>query len=347
MPTKTDLPRTDQWFTHPAAQHLAKKKTPYYHNFQYFRHKHSNMRFDQLMIILAVLCRPWTTAFVLSPSPRSPQSSSFSTSSDDESPHPMSDTSFLSHIMLKVPSVDDTVKYWTNKGGTVRASSVKDETNTANGSVELRSAFVELGCLNTSSNKDKKEAKPVSFALELVATNKESYSIGNAISYIGVSMLLQFQNNLLGAIQGESPQTQGEEPNSIPVQSSASAPGDLLARIALKSRDLVATHQFYTTALGMDAKAQDNDMVCLRYDNACFTSGVPTTLVFEKEEGDIEMGDCFDHFVIATKTSIEDLYALLQKQQDTKIFMKPTEMFGKKVMGLIDPNGYKVILASA
>jgi catechol 2,3-dioxygenase-like lactoylglutathione lyase family enzyme len=252
--------------------------------------------------------------------------------------------------MLKVPSVDATVKYWTDKGGTIRASRAKDELNTANGCVELRSAFVELGCLKSSS-KNKNDVggeKPVSFALELVATNKknvESYSIGNAISYIGVSMLLQFQNNLLGAIQGESPQAQGEEPNGIPVQSSASAPGDLLARIAFKSNNLQSTHQFYTDILGMDAKAQDDDMVCLRYDNACFKGGVPTTLVFEKEIGEIHVGDCFDHFVIATKTSIEDLYSWLQ-QHDTKIFMKPTDMFGKKVMGLIDPNGYKVIIAS-
>ena len=316
--------------------------------------------------ILWVIVVRWTTAFIPSHTSILGSSSSgfispASLSADDDDKaadvHPLSETSFLSHIMLKVPSVDATVKYWTKKGGTIRAFRAKDdETEAANGSVELRSAFVELGSLKTTNKKDnnKSDEKPVSFALELVSTptastKQGSYSIGNALSYIGVSMLLQFQNNLLGAITGESPQEQGKEPNGIPVQSSASAPGDLLARIAFRSRDLSSTHDFYTTILGMDAKAQDDEMVCLRYDNSCFQGGVPTTLVFEKEQGEIEVGDCFDHLVIATKASIEDLYSRLQEeeQQGTKIFMKPTEMFGKKVLGLIDPNGYKVIIASA
>lgn len=175
--------------------------------------------------------------------------------------------------------------------------------------------------------------------------------VGNAISYLGVSMLLQFQNNLLGAITGdEKPASQGDEPNGIQIKSSASAPGDLLARVALRTKDLEATHTFYTSILGMEAKAEDENMLCLRYDNDCFTGGVPTTLVFDRTTEDIVIGDCFDHFVIATSTDIETLYSTIESQRssglDFKLFMKPTDMFGKKVMGLIDPNGYKVILAS-
>lgn len=264
---------------------------------------------------------------------------------DDSSSHPMANTSFLSHIMLKVPSVDRTVQYWTEKGGKIRMSRPKDP-HATNGDIELLSAFVELGCAKTDI-----QPPPVCFALELVSTNKESYSVGNAISYIGVSMLLQFQNNLLGAIIGnETPQSQGDEPNGIPVQSAASAPGDFFARLALKSNDLAATQQFYTSVLGMEVKAQDETMLCLRYNNKCFTGGVPITLVFDAvEKGDvIQVGDCFDHFVIATSTSVEDLFQQQFSTQDQcKIFMKPTDMFGKKVMGLMDPNGYKVILASS
>lgn len=253
--------------------------------------------------------------------------------------------------MLKVPSVDETVQYWVEKGGRIRASRTKEDSENhqaANGSAELRSAFVELGCLKTN-NKEKET--PVSFALELVATNKTPYSIGNAISYIGVSMLLQFQNNLLGAIQGESPSSQGDEPNGIPVESAASAPGDLLARFALTSWNLEATEEFYAQVLGMKVKAQDETMLCLRYDNECYTGGVPTTLVFDKApQEDFNVGDCFDHLVIATQTSIEEVHAQLQEksgEREIQIFMKPTEMFGKQVMGVMDPNGYKVILASA
>ena len=73
---------------------------------------------------------------------------------------------------------------------------------------------------------------------------RKEYSIGNCISYIGVSMLLQFQNNLLDVIKGEKPKSQGNEPNGITVNSAASAPGDLLARIAFQSNDrnTVLTH---------------------------------------------------------------------------------------------------------
>lgn len=253
--------------------------------------------------------------------------------------HPMSSTSFLSHVMLKVPSVDKTVKYWTEKGGTIRISKAKP--GTSNGEAELLSAFLELGC-----PKNKESSSPAAcFALELVATEKENYSIGNAISYIGVSMLLQFQNNLLGAITGDKPASQGEEPNGILVKSAASAPGDFLARFALKSQDLASTFDFYANVLGMEAKAQDDEMLCLRYDNECFSSGVPTTLIFDAAKEDLDTGDCFDHLAITTKTSIDEIFERTENQ-DCTIFMKPTEMFGKNVMGVIDPNGYKVVIAS-
>jgi catechol 2,3-dioxygenase-like lactoylglutathione lyase family enzyme len=268
----------------------------------------------------------------------------------DSPSHPMADTSFLSHVMLKVPSVDQTVKYWTEKGGKIRISRPKDEEAT-NGNVELMSAFVELGCAKGSreSESESSSPPPVCFALELVSTSKKSYSIGNSISYIGVSMLLQFQSNLLGAITGlETPESQGDEPNGISVQSAASAPGDFLARLALKSNSLEATYKFYTTVLGMKVKAEDETMLCLRYDNDCFSGGVPTTLVFDAEKGEIEVGDCFDHFAIATSVAINDIYSrcLEDEHCKNKIFMKPTNMFGKEVMGVMDPNGYKVIIAS-
>jgi catechol 2,3-dioxygenase-like lactoylglutathione lyase family enzyme len=251
--------------------------------------------------------------------------------------HPMANTSRLSHVMLKVPSVDKTVKYWTDKGGSIRIS--RNKPGTSNGEAELMSAFVELGRQGGKSDGQ-------CFALELVcrSTEKEIYSVGNCISYIGVSMLLQFQNNLLGPIIGEKPLEQGDEPNGIPIKSSASAPGDFLSRFSLKSRDLVDTHAFYSTILGMDAKGIDKDMVCLRYDMKDFP-GVPTTLVFEATQDDIIKGDCLDHLAITTKFDIEELHRRIQGSEYS-IFMNPTEMFGKQVMGVLDPNGYKVVIAS-
>jgi hypothetical protein len=114
-------------------------------------------------------------------------------------------------------------------------------------------------------------------------------------------MLLQFKNNLLGAITGDKPTgiSQGDEPNGILVKSVVSAPGDYLARFSLKSKDLSSTLNFYVNVLGMEAKGlQDENMICLRYGNDCFPAGVPTTLIFDAattEDEDLDMGDCFDH----------------------------------------------------
>ncbi|KAL3934157.1 MAG: hypothetical protein SGARI_003513 [Bacillariaceae sp.] len=156
-------------------------------------------------------------------------------------------------------------------------------------------------------------------------------------------MLLQFENNLLGVITGdEAPKQQAEEPNGIAVKSSASAPGDYFARFALKTNNLEATHAFYTGVLGMECKAEDDTMVCLRYENDVFQAGVSTTLLFDATGEEIETGDCFDHIAITTDA---DISALFDSMQDQKVFMKPTEMFGKQVLGLLDPSGYKVVLA--
>jgi catechol 2,3-dioxygenase-like lactoylglutathione lyase family enzyme len=268
-----------------------------------------------------------------------------------EAKHPMAESSRLSHVMLKVPSVDATAAYWTEKGGKIKIS--KEKLDSPNGQAELLSAFVELGCMSSirsiSSRKDdgdgaNKDNDPACFALELVATNKKNYSIGNVLSYVGVSMLLQFQNNLLGALRGdEKPKSQGDEPNGIPVNSAASAPGDFFARLALKSNDFVATNEFYTSVLGMDSRGQDEKMLCLRYDNDCFSGGIPTTLVFDATTEELDVGDCFDHLVVATKADINELHSQMKAE---RIFMKPTEMFGKQVMGLFDPNGYKVVICS-
>lgn len=260
--------------------------------------------------------------------------------------------------MFKVPSVDDSVAYWTDKGGTVRASRSNGKTN---GEARLLSAFVEMGCTRdikgstgkncdgeTNGTKSEQVApatSPACFALELVRTGNENFSVGNVISYVGVSMLLQFQNNLLAAVTGdEKPKEQGEEPNGIPVCSAASAPGDYFARFGLKTNDLTSTSTFYTTVLGMDAKAQDDKMVCLRYDNDCFQNGVATTLVFDATTENLELGDCFDHIAITTTSQIAGLYEQFEKA-GCRFFMKPTTMFGKQVCGLIDPNGYKVVVA--
>jgi catechol 2,3-dioxygenase-like lactoylglutathione lyase family enzyme len=297
-----------------------------------------------------------------------------SSSSSSSSSSLMSETSFLSHVMLKVPSVDKSVSYWTgdDMGGKVTRSKGN---GLANGEGELLSAFVEMGRSTStrySSNDDDEKddtatsssSPPPAFSLELLKTNKETYSVGNIISYIGISKLLQFQNNLLGAIiandgkqvQKKEIEQEQEEPNGIPIKSVASAPGDYIAQFTLKSKNLTSTSDFYTAILGMDNKAQDDKLLCLRYNNNDKSSsslGVPTTLVFENFVDDdnddvvLEKGDCFDHIAIQTTSSniVDNLYKDVVSQQNNNVFMKPTTMFGMKVIGLLDPNGYKVVIA--
>mmetsp|Transcript_37636 Transcript_37636/g.43000 ORF Transcript_37636/g.43000 Transcript_37636/m.43000 type:complete len:345 (-) Transcript_37636:41-1075(-) len=281
------------------------------------------------------------SSLVLTASSEDQESSS---KEDDDSPT-MRNTSRLSHMALNVLSVDRTVGYWTEKTGEVLISRKNKEDG------KLTSAFVALGNGKTTKN---------CFALELFQSKEkqEDFKVGNCLSYIGISMLLQFSNNLLGAITGdEKPAEQGPEPNGIIVKSSAAAPGDYFSRICIKSKDLVSTNAFYTGVLGMDAKAVDADMLCLRYDTPPNSEvvGFPTTLVFEKTTDDeIDMGTCFDHLVIATSLNIDEQYERINKMildnndnvDGSEIFLKPTDMFGKRIFGITDPNNYKIYLAS-
>jgi len=96
----------------------------------------------------------------------------------------------------------------------------------------------------------------------------------------------------------------------------------------------------------MDAKAVDANMVCLRYNATNGMKGVPTTIVFERSADEIDQGNCFDHLVIVTSLDINEQYKRIKKTHEAAIYLTPTEMFGKIVMGIEDPNQYKIILAS-
>jgi catechol 2,3-dioxygenase-like lactoylglutathione lyase family enzyme len=265
----------------------------------------------------------------------------------------------LSHMMLRVPSVDATVAYWKETArGKVTASSTMTNATDNDTEDKLRSAFVKLG--NGKTLED-------CFALELVKSRQSSYQLGNAVSYIGVSKLVQYTSpkDLIDVFAGDKNDKKKQtdtsaEPNGIPVQSCAAAPGDFFARLCLHTTDMEATADFYTNILGMTVPAVDENekMLCLRYKTDMAKSsfyGVPTTLVFEplQQQHLFDKGNCFDHFVIATQASMEKVHTqlgeLLNKRQDLQkkcpIFMKPTEMFGQTVIGVIDPNGYKVIVA--
>ena len=299
----------------------------------------------------------------------------------------MSETSRLSHAMLKVPSVDAAVDYWISKGGEVERCRSNGKTN---GEAELLSAFVKLGYIGNSSRK-KDEAEdgesekvdddeaPKSFSIEIVrAPARKSKrdddetrtaaggSNTHGLSYLGLSMLLKFQdkNPLLELMMGnpndETTNDKSESNNSnkdkndeelFPIKYVASAPGDGFAQLALLSNNmLVETCDFYTNVLGMDQKAQDQNLLCLRYNPSIApTNGVATTLIFEnrpRDDNNDNDSRCFDHLAIETTSSIDGLYRELleETKSPVKVYMKPTPMFGSFLLGLIDPNGYKVVV---
>jgi catechol-2,3-dioxygenase len=250
-------------------------------------------------------------------------------------------SAWLSHAMLKVHSVEDAVSYWKNKGGEVLQSRKGEDG-------QYQTAFVALGDGKTTEG---------CFSLELVQT--KNFRLGNVINYIGVSLLLQFQNNLEGLIAGnDKAEDEGIEPNGIPIQSCASSPGDFLCRLCLKSNDLEATQLFYTDILGMEIAAQDESQLCLRYQGYDKSKGVPITLVFEGTNEKLDHGTCLDHISVKVNTtvSINSLYHHFKEalsssssssSQSASIYMTPTEMFGMTVIGLRDPNGYKIVIAGS
>ena len=270
----------------------------------------------------------------------------------------------LSHVMLRVPDVDATVDYWVAKGATVKQ---RNKSPKAGGG---ETAFVALG-------NGKADQIDTCFALEITSLPSpeegEVKSVrGNGLAYLGTSMLLDFQNNLMGAAAGEKIAKEGEvaEPNGIEVRRVASGPGDYFARLCLRpkplAKDVAAavngegennalssleiTEQFYTKVLGMRVVANDIDLLCLRYKDGGF--GVSTALVFSTEDGDpssddeFVMGNMLDHLVIGTPSVQTAADALKETEEGRKaMFMEPTSMFGTTVLGITDPNGYTIYLA--
>mmetsp|Transcript_26329 Transcript_26329/g.47759 ORF Transcript_26329/g.47759 Transcript_26329/m.47759 type:complete len:110 (-) Transcript_26329:262-591(-) len=101
---------------------------------------------------------------------------------------------------------------------------------------------------------------------------------------------------------------------------------------------------FYSCVLGMEQVAADETSVYLRYTKTN-SLGVATTLVFSKNDEPLEMGNSFDHLVIGTANVHAAAEVIREKGFPDCIFLTPTPMFGTTVLGLTDPNGYKLYLA--
>ena len=272
--------------------------------------------------------------------------------SDDGEDDNVMSSNRLSHMMLRVPDVAKTVDYWVDKGATVK----QRNKSPAGG----ETAFVALG-----NGKD--DQLDSCFALEISSLPAdETLEKGDGLAYLGTSMLLDFQNNLIGAAAGEKIAKDGEdavEPNDIEVRRVASGPGDYFARLCLRPKPLdkdavngedggnlsplEITEQFYTDVLGMRVVANDSDLLCLRYKDSGF--GVSTMLVFTTEgesNEELIMGNMLDHLVIGTP-SVEAAAETLKATEQGKeaIFLEPTAMFGTTILGVKDPNDYTIYLA--
>jgi len=246
-----------------------------------------------------------------------------------EQQHAMSQNQLM-HAMLRVPNVNETVDFWKEQGAHVHSyrKTAKAET-----------AFVGFG----------KEQGRGYFSLEITKQpESEEFQLGNAIPYFGLSMLMGM--NLMMAAAGEkSDSTSEQDPNGIQVRPVASAPGDSFARFCLKTNGDVfgETTDFYEL-LGMELVAADEEVICLRYTSnaAVNRTGVATTLVFCKTSEELVRGNCFDHMAIST-ANVDAAAAELRESLENPnevIFLEPSPMFGTKIMGLNDPNGYKVYL---
>lgn len=279
-----------------------------------------------LIMVTPGACR--TTAFLQHWHSLRPSSPLLSVNGDADT-NELSQNNQLMHVMLRVPKVNATVDFWKEQGANVHSyrKSPKAET-----------AFVGFG----------KQQKGY-FSLEITSAS-ETFVLGNAIQYLGISMLLGIQN-LVNVAAGESSSSGPKvDPNGIELRRVASAPGDSFARLCLlvdTSKDGIfsKTTEFYET-LGMKLMAADETNVCLRYENdKCQTGGVATTLVFTKTSQPLDIGNCFDHLAIST-VDIQSAATFLKDalEDDDAIFLEPTPMFGTQVMGLTDPNGYKIYL---
>jgi hypothetical protein len=153
----------------------------------------------------------------------------------------------LSHVMLKVPSVDQVVSYWTKYYGefVVRSSSqqTKDDDDKSKQSPALKSAFVALG--NGSNNDDTSF-----FTLELVGKNINTptndpekhhhHQLGNIISYIGVS------SNCCCLPPQDDEGMKQQDPNGISVKLVASpSGGDKFCQFCFQTKDLLDTQSFW------------------------------------------------------------------------------------------------------
>ena len=221
------------------------------------------------------------------------------------------------HAMLHVKDIDESLNFYQDLGMKVLSCNRRPD--------GAATAFVGFGTLRDMEN----------FALELSAqkrSEKENAGI-NLGSFQGLTVS-----------QLEAPDSDSRtDPDGYPIQIRQQKQAAILG-LCLNTRDLKASTTLYTQKLGMSVvegpaggESVGKDACYLKY-----PSGAETYLCLRQSEVPIELGTGFDHLVIAT-ADVEAAAEQLQ-QKGVKIALPPTVMFGLKITGVVDDDGYKIYL---
>ena len=180
--------------------------------------------------------------------------------------------------------------------------------------------------------------------MELLSCNRRSN--GMATAFVGFGKLRDMEHFALELSKPKDPappvdmgsfkglllsgaDRQLSDPDGYAIRFQESEARQVLA-VQLLTTDLESSLEFYQR-LGMELHPEG-----LRY-----AQGAATHLCLE-ESSSVHLGTAFDHLVIATE-DVEKAFKELKEQQ-LRVILEPTVMFGLKITGVTDPAGHKVYL---
>lgn len=220
--------------------------------------------------------------------------------------------------MLRIDDIDDSLDFYVSKLG-MKVLSCNRRPNGA------ATAFVAFG--------DKATKRDLSrFALELAAAPKRKDSATGSVEVGSFGGLW---------IAGDQKEIEMKDPSGYPLRRVSKQQEQSIVALCLETADLRSSISFYTEKLGMsvaeDSPKESADAAYLQY-----SSGPQTYLCLQQADKPVNVGSGFDHLVVSTN----DVQEAADQLQDlgVKLTMKPTVMFGLKIMGIQDVDGYKIFL---
>ena len=223
------------------------------------------------------------------------------------------------HAMLHVQDIDQSLKFYEDLGMKVLSCNRRP-----NGAA---TAFIGFGELRDMA----------SFALELAAPKRLDDPDGSKGVKIG-----SFKGLTVSQPRADPDLKILKDPDGYPVEVVPETESSIVA-VCLETSDLDASIAFYTDKLGMSKAKDAKGLVpSARRCYLQYSSGPTTKLCLCQSNGAVEIGSGFDHLVIST-ADVEAAAEQLQ-EKGVKIALPPTVMFGLKITGIVDDDGYKVYL---